>query len=540
MSIQSLKDRLPYSSVALCARMFNIYWLLVRGHTASQYHKRYKLSLKTMLDNNYFCLVLQNMPATRSKKDFAGLHIGWLHKFKTAGFKTVTAKKGGGIRIIQIKNDDTMSLDSILELGKKLFFPKGKSPFGQFTDMKVELSSVDGVTIEQFTDLDGNECSMAEYLKARGIYPSQFYIYLKTELRNEKKENVDELKAEVDGNLAESIRIKYTKEKHSNFSDATSELSFYSMYDCWTMSEKIEEFEKYNPLLDGYKVTSVSVGEKVYYEVDKERDSVILHEPIMDNDVFMYPPHLLCGIEEAGENQNYIILGTILKGGNNQTIHWFKNDENYMSGEGLSAIKIHEDGMYTCGVYIGPECKIVYPPVSVKVPDRKTLQPQMEQQSSIPINVSILEQKPVMALTEHTFEQTFESVSQVDQQSSIPINVSILEQKPVMALTEHTFEQTFESHQSQMEQQSSIPDSKSHQSQMEQQSSIPDSKSHQSQMEQQSSIPDSKSYQSQMEQQLSIPINISILEQKQVMASEQSSEQTLQPDTKNLGKKGKR
>ena len=91
----------------------------------------------------------------------------------------------------------------------------------------------------------------------------------------------------------------------------------------------------------------------------------------MDNNIFIYPPHILCGIEEVSGSQNYLILGTLLKDGNNQEVQWFKNNERFMSGIGLPAIKIHEDEVYTCSVSIDSKDKVLFPQISVTVPDLK-------------------------------------------------------------------------------------------------------------------------------------------------------------------------
>ena len=119
----------------------------------------------------------------------------------------------------------------------------------------------------------------------------------------------------------------------SNYSDNRSEVSFNSMIEYYTMGGGgNEDFEDYHPFLDGHKLKSVTVDGKLYYGIDRETNNVILHEPPMDNDIFIYPPHILCGIEEVSGSQNYLILGTFIKDGNNQEVQWVKNNERFMSG----------------------------------------------------------------------------------------------------------------------------------------------------------------------------------------------------------------
>ena len=43
------------------------------------------------------------------------------------------------------------------------------------------------------------------------------------------------------------FRIKYIKDIQSDFSDSTSEVSFYIMLSCWEIGDKKEDFGNYNP-----------------------------------------------------------------------------------------------------------------------------------------------------------------------------------------------------------------------------------------------------------------------------------------------------
>ena len=116
-------------------------------------------------------------------KQVKHINIGWLHK-SSGTFQLVSSRKGGGTRSIECDKDEPITVESITELGKKLFFANGNSSYGNLEDMNVELGTRNGETITKFTDLKDEDCSYQEYLKAHGFYPSKFYIYLKTELKD--------------------------------------------------------------------------------------------------------------------------------------------------------------------------------------------------------------------------------------------------------------------------------------------------------------------------------------------------------------------
>ena len=193
------------------------------------------------------------------------------------------------------------------------------------------------------------------------------------------------------------------------------------MIDCYTIGG--EDFEDYNPFSDGYNLKYVTVDGKLYYGIDRETKNVILHEPPMVNDIFIYPPHVLCGTDEVSGSQNYLILGTLLKDGNNQEIQWFKNNERFISGIGLSAIKIHEDGVYTCSVSIDSEDKVLFPQVSVTVPDFK----DTGQVKSLSVNHT------------QTIKHKMEPMSAIVSKSSTPLLVSKDKQLSFQTQSEQLF-----------------------------------------------------------------------------------------------------
>ncbi|KAH3788832.1 hypothetical protein DPMN_166994 [Dreissena polymorpha] len=112
------------------------------------------------------------------------VHFGWLHfneenNGKGCYKQVKSVKQGGGVRTNTYSIEETQNVDSLLKLGKKRFFPKGKSQKGSLKDMEVHLSEYDGTEIMEFKDRNGNECSYHDFLKSYGMFASQNYLYIK-------------------------------------------------------------------------------------------------------------------------------------------------------------------------------------------------------------------------------------------------------------------------------------------------------------------------------------------------------------------------
>ena len=76
------------------------------------------------------------------------LHFGWLHYTK-GSYKQVKHKQGGGTRILKYIIDDSQTFNSLITLGKELFFPEGKSQHGSLNEMEISLSHFDGTVISE-------------------------------------------------------------------------------------------------------------------------------------------------------------------------------------------------------------------------------------------------------------------------------------------------------------------------------------------------------------------------------------------------------
>lgn len=69
--------------------------------------------------------------------------------------------------------DENLTVPDIVRIGSNFFILKRKSQVGDLMDMEVSLASFSGENLENFTDLDGKECSFQEYLKSHGLFSSQ-------------------------------------------------------------------------------------------------------------------------------------------------------------------------------------------------------------------------------------------------------------------------------------------------------------------------------------------------------------------------------
>lgn len=81
-------------------------------------------------------------------------------------------------------------------------------------DMEVSLASFSGENLENFTDLDGKECSFQEYLKSHGLFSSQYHLYIRTKL----KESGFLVNNENPGD----IKLTFKKTKISRYSGSPS------------------------------------------------------------------------------------------------------------------------------------------------------------------------------------------------------------------------------------------------------------------------------------------------------------------------------
>ena len=106
----------------------------------------------------------------------------------------------------------------------------------------------------------------------------------------------------------------------------------------------------------------------------------------------------------------------------------------------MSAIKIHEDGVYTCSVSIDSEGKVLFPQVSVTVPDLKDTD-QVKSLSVNPKQTIKPEMEPVSAIVSKSSTQLLVSK---DKQLSFQTQSEQLFSYVVVSESENKVEPCFE------------------------------------------------------------------------------------------------
>lgn len=106
--------------------------------------------------------------------------------------------------MLEFDDADQLTPEYLVDRGKKLFFPKGKSEKGHMNDMSFHLAFYSGELIEAFKDVDGNTCTFTEYLKSHGKYASRCILYVVSTDVNKK----------LDSHVSTSARKKLKVEKN--------------------------------------------------------------------------------------------------------------------------------------------------------------------------------------------------------------------------------------------------------------------------------------------------------------------------------------
>ncbi|MES9883941.1 MAG: hypothetical protein ABW185_24085, partial [Sedimenticola sp.] len=299
-------------------------------------------------------------------------------------------KQGGGTRILKYAIDESQTVESLLSLGKKLFFPEGRSQCGLLSEMEVSLSQYDGAVLSEFRDRNGNECCFQEFLKSNGLYSSQFYLYIKTNIKEcehetdisgnsegivsiSETESVGELACNtniespmitehesqthenetgillVNNQVPQKMLVKYTRDTISSYSGQLSSLHSQSLFGCEGFSgQPLQDGDDYSPLEDGFTVTSISVGNKLY--VNKQKDGLyIFPQRELDSaDVILHGPSEICGTEDDGT----LIIGVVTKVHNSGEgmFTWYKSGHIFAAGIDICLVRITEPGDYNLAV----------------------------------------------------------------------------------------------------------------------------------------------------------------------------------------------
>ena len=158
--------------------------------------------------------------------------LGWQHFSEVQKrFVAVRQSRGGGTRSVSMSGNSTIS--DILEEARNLFFPQGKSVYGNWMDMDCELANFKGEVKTSLTSHEGNvmDFSLQSYFELHKL--TRVRLYLRTRQRGTSSISVEEgepeaesetlgvlkgssrerakLREEQDGEYAESLRADRAK-----------------------------------------------------------------------------------------------------------------------------------------------------------------------------------------------------------------------------------------------------------------------------------------------------------------------------------------
>lgn len=158
------------------------------------------------------------------------------------------------------------------------------------------------------------------------------------------------------------IHIRYTKVKHSLFSERQSSINCFSVGDCLSYSSSGTEREGYNPLNDGYKVTAVSVNPNSYLDLIDLNNDAKFEYPLAhsESSVILHTPDQICGFERS--NQNYLLLEVSIKEHNSGALFsWYRDDEECACEIDLCFIIVTLPGLYKVNIDVGETAYLCEP-----------------------------------------------------------------------------------------------------------------------------------------------------------------------------------
>lgn len=272
------------------------------------------------------------------------LHIGWRH-YRQGEFRQITSRRGGGIRKIKFNIKEPQTVESITEVGKRLFFPNGRNSYGNLSDMEVTLTNYSGEIIERFCNIDGQPCTFQDFLKSTGRFSSQFYVYLST--KNIVDDKIKPLEATsqtsylANGKIIPELHVQYSKTKTSVYSGDTSIVTCHTIKECRDLSGIPDDIEEYEPLEDGYNLTYLSVNDKVYMERTSSGLSFPQHVTRQDNACILHGPREICGM-----NEGKVFLGIITDCSEDVRCTWYRDESIHAAGINLNLIHTNKTGSY--------------------------------------------------------------------------------------------------------------------------------------------------------------------------------------------------
>ncbi|XP_052777969.1 uncharacterized protein LOC128215309 [Mya arenaria] len=279
------------------------------------------------------------------------LHIGWRH-YCQGDFRQITSRRGGGIRKMEYNITEPQSVESIIEVGKRLFFPNGRNSFGNLNDMEVNLTNYSGEKIERFCNIDEQPCTFQEFLKSTGRYSSQFHVYLSTKSITYDKikplEETSETSYLANRKTIQGLHVQYTKNETSEYSGDTSIITCHSTKQCRELSGIPDDIDDYDPLEDGYNVTYLAVNDKVYMERTSSGLSFPQDVAGQDSAYIFHGPNEICGM-----NEGKVVLGVVTNCSENVNYTWYKDQSIYAAGINLMLIHTNDTGVYNVKCQVG-------------------------------------------------------------------------------------------------------------------------------------------------------------------------------------------
>jgi len=299
------------------------------------------------------------------------MHIGWLHKSKGNKYYSQVKKPAGGIRNLKLSSADFITVASLVELSRPLFFENNNCKFGSISTMDIAIGNFDGSVIEEFMSKEGKPCGLWKYLEIRGLAPSRHNLYMLTQ----EKESSDDASLDMDSqnenkpphpvrinkedNLLTDIpefSIAYYREVSSVFCENKSYLKLHGRASCFDFASSNHEIpdllqeEQFHPLEYGFFIASISIGDCCYFELQPQSKKIIFPMTSAENQ-----PHTILhdSMEMVGIYEGK--LGTAVIPSCSEHCHpkfvWYKDGEVKISGECCYWININEPGLYSCEIY---------------------------------------------------------------------------------------------------------------------------------------------------------------------------------------------
>lgn len=319
------------------------------------------------------------------------VYFGWFHR-ESVDLPAVQVKNAQGTscsRVVDFDSDCELNYNTILERAKKMYYKDGESIKGSASDMVFELCTFGAEKmIEQFTDIDGNECTFDVFLRSNGLFPCKYVLYLLSTRKDAPTSrtilpriivpdsssssvipmHVEETVSTDSGNVRKNeedpqgpdVTITYRREKISNYIRQPSFLYCTTRQVCHDMSSTEDPelrnvpVNKCDPFDCGFEVARIEIDGKVYMEINDEGNHYPLASPLGDSYI-VHGPQDIWGYECGA-----MILGILTKKAFSEEVYvWKKNgatlDQHpqanviYVDSKGTYEVAVHADGnIYKC------------------------------------------------------------------------------------------------------------------------------------------------------------------------------------------------